>query len=114
MRERKCLYKIRESKENPTHFKEVDGERVVFKAHGLRSMGLLFLLAHEDAAWVGFFAAIELKQEIQSWEAECFNMRAAAWACACDNICSAIAVAIVYTNTNATGKVFCIGHELGK
>ena len=46
-------------KENPTHFKEVDGERFVFKAHGLRSMGLLFLLAHEDAAWVGLFAAIE-------------------------------------------------------
>ena len=88
--------------------------KVVFKAHGLRSMGLFFLLAHEDAAWVGLFAAIEFKQEIQSWEAKCFNMRAAAWACACDNICSAIAVAIVYTNTNATGKVFCIGHELCK
>jgi len=41
--------------------------KVVFKAHGLRSMGHLFCylvtlqLAHEDAAWVGLFAAIELK-----------------------------------------------------
>ena len=28
-RERKCLYKIKCIKENPTHFKEVDGERIV-------------------------------------------------------------------------------------
>jgi|GEM_PF-1080268 len=57
------LFLIDESKkENPTHFKYVDGERVVFKAHGLRSMGLIFLLAHEDAAGVSFFAAIEREQ----------------------------------------------------
>ncbi len=31
-------------KENPTHFKEVDGVKVVFKAHGLRSMGLCFVI----------------------------------------------------------------------
>ena len=31
-RERKCLYKIIEIKENPIHFKEVDGERL-FESH---------------------------------------------------------------------------------
>jgi hypothetical protein len=47
-------------------------------------MGLLFCylvtlqLAHEDAAGVGWIAAIEFKQQIQGWEAEGFNMRAAA------------------------------------
>ena len=91
-----------------------------FKAHGLRSMGhfcylvTLLPLAHEDAAWIGGFAAVELKQQIQSWEAEGFNMRAAAWACACDNVCNAIAVAIVDCNTSATGKVFCVGIKLCK
>jgi hypothetical protein len=109
------LFLIDESKkENPTHFKYVDGERVVFKAHGLRSMGLIFLLAHEDAAGVGWIAAIEREQQIQGWEAKDINLRAAAWASACDNICSAIAVAIIDCNTNATGKVFCISHELGE
>jgi hypothetical protein len=89
-----------------------------FKAHGLRSMGhfcylvTLLPLAHEDAAWVGGFAAVELKQYIQSREAKGFNMRAAAWACACEDVWNSIAVAIVYTNTNAAGKVFCVGHEL--
>jgi len=70
------------------------------------------LLAHEYAAGVGLFAAIEGEQQIQSWEAEGFNMRAAAWACACDDICNAIAIAIVDCNANATGKGFCVGHEL--
>ena len=51
--------KSNESKENPTHFKEVDGGRVVFKAHGLRSMGLFFLLAHEYTAGVGWITAVE-------------------------------------------------------
>ena len=71
-------------------------------------------LAHEDAAWVGFFAAIELKQKIQSWEAKDFNFWAAAWACAGENVCNAIAIAIVDSNTNAAGKGFCVSHELGK
>gem|GEM_PF-5063607 len=53
----------------------------------------LLLLAHENTAGVGLFAAIEREQQIQSWEAEGFNMRAAAWACACKNVCNAIAVA---------------------
>ena len=50
-------------------------------------MGRLFCylvtlpLAHKDAAWVGGFAAIELKQYIQSGEAKGFNMRATTWAC---------------------------------
>jgi hypothetical protein len=90
-----------------------------FKAHGLRSMGhfcylLTLSLAHEDAAWIGGFTAVEFKQQIQSWEAEGFDMGAAAWACAGKNVCNAISVAIVDANTNATGKVFCVGHELGK
>ena len=61
------LFCMMRDKENPTHLNEVDGGRVVFKAPGLRSMGLLFCylvtlqLAYKDAAWVGLFAAIELK-----------------------------------------------------
>ena len=35
---------------------------VVFKAHGLRSMGLLFLLAHEYTAGVGWVATVEGEQ----------------------------------------------------
>ena len=83
-------------------------------------MGLLFCylvtlpLVHEDAAWVGLFAAVELKQYIQSREAEGFNVRAAAWACAGDNIWNAIAVAIVYANANAACEVFCVGIKLRK
>ena len=37
------------------------GKKKKTKAHGLRSMGLFFLLAHEDAAGVSCIAAIELK-----------------------------------------------------
>ena len=83
-------------------------------------MGLLFCylvtlqLAHEYAAGVGWIAAIEFKQQIQSWEVKDINLWAAAWASACDNICNAIAIAIVDCNANATGKGFCVGHELGK
>jgi hypothetical protein len=72
----------------------------------------LFLLAHEDATWVGLFAAVELKQQIQSREAEGFDMRAAAWACAGKNVCNAIAVAIVDSNPGAACEIFCVGHEL--
>ena len=81
-------------------------------------MGYLFCylvtlqLAHKDAAGVGLFAAVEGEQQIQSWEAKDFNFWAAAWACAGDDICNAIAVAIVDTDANATGKGFCVGHEL--
>jgi hypothetical protein len=89
-----------------------------FKAHGLRSMGhfcylLTLSLAHEDAAWIGGFTAVEFKQQIQSWEAEGFDMGAAAWACAGKNVCNAIAVTIVYANASAACEVFCVGHELG-
>ena len=38
------------------------------------------MLGNKDAAWVGGFAAVELKQYIQSWEAKDLHMRAAAWA----------------------------------
>ena len=51
---------------------------------------------------------------MQGWEAEDLHMGAAAWACAGDNICNAIAVAIVYANANATGEIFCVGIKLGK
>jgi len=40
-------------------------------------------------------------------------MRAASWACAGEDICNAIAVAIVDANSNATGKGFCVGHGPG-
>ena len=39
-------------------------------------------LAHEDAAGVGWVAAEEREQQVQSWEAEAIDLRAAAWACA--------------------------------
>jgi hypothetical protein len=71
-------------------------------------------LTHEDAAWVGGFAAVKLKQYIQGWEAKGFNMRAAAWACAGENICNAIAVAIVDCNASAACEVFCVGIKLRK
>jgi len=50
-----------ERKSKPHPLQRGGWGKVVFKAHGLRSMGLFFLLAHKDAAWVGLFAAIELK-----------------------------------------------------
>ena len=90
------------------------------KAHGLRSMGhfwylvTLLLLAHEYAAGVSWIAAVEGEQQIQSWEVKDINLRATAWASAGKNVCNAISVAIVDANTNAAGKVFCVGHELGK
>ena len=74
----------------------------------------LFLLADEDAAWIGGFAAVEFKQQIQSWEAEGFNMRAAAWACAGKNVSNAIAIAIVDSNARAACEVFCVGIKLRK
>jgi hypothetical protein len=74
----------------------------------------LFQLTHEDAAGVSCFAAVEGEQQIQSWEVKDINLWAATWASACDNICNAIAIAIVDCNANATGKGFCVGHELGK
>ena len=39
-------------------------------------------LAHEDAAGIGWVATEEGEQQIQSWEAEAFDFRAAAWASA--------------------------------
>ena len=39
-------------------------------------------------------------------------MGAAAWACAGENVCNGIAIAIVDANANAAGKGFRIGHEL--
>jgi hypothetical protein len=95
-----------EVKENPTHFNEVDGERVVRNLHQW--------LADEDAAWVGGFAAVKLKQYIQGREAEGFNMGAAAWACAGENICNAIAVTIVNCNASPACEVFCVGIKLRK
>ncbi len=84
-------------------------------------MGLLFFcylvtlqLAHKDAAGVSWIAAVEGEQQIQGWEAKDINLWAAAWASAGDNVCNTIAIAIVDSNTNATCKVFCVGHELGK
>jgi hypothetical protein len=74
----------------------------------------LFRLAHEDASGVGWIAAVEGEQQIQSWEVKDINLRATAWACAGKNVCNAISVAIVDANANAAGKVFCVGHELGK
>jgi hypothetical protein len=81
---------------------------------GLGCLKVTKKLAHEYAAGVGWVAAVEGEQQIQSWEAKDINLRATAWACAGENICDAISVAIVDANTNATGKVFCVGHELGK
>ena len=52
----------------------------------------LFLLAHEDAAGVGWIAAVEGEQQIQGWEVKDINLRATAWACAGKNICNAIAI----------------------
>ncbi len=89
-------------------------KRVKVKAHGLRSMGLFFLLADEDAAGVSWVAAVEGEQQIQSWEVKDINLRAAAWASAGKNVCKAIAVAIVDSNASATGKVFCVGIKLCK
>ena len=40
-----------------------------------------FLLADEYTAGVGWIAAEEGEQQIQSWEAEAIDLRAAAWAC---------------------------------
>ena len=59
-------------KENPTHFKEVDGERFVRKS--------LSPLGNKDAAGVGWIAAVEGEQQIQGWEAKAIDLRAAAWA----------------------------------
>jgi hypothetical protein len=71
-------------------------------------MGLdyLFLLAYEDTAGVTWVAAVEGEQQIQSWEVKDINLWATAWACAGEDICNAIAVAIVDPNANATGKGF--------
>ena len=71
-------------------------------------------LAHEDAAWIGGFAAVEGEQQIQSWEVKDINLGAAAWASAGKNVCNAIAVAIIDCNANSACEVFCVGHELGK
>ena len=71
-------------------------------------------LAHEYATLISCIAAIEGEQQIQSWEAKDFNFWATAWASACEDICNAIAVAIVDADSNATGKGFWVGHELGK
>ena len=96
----------------------MDGE-VVFKAHGLRSMGRLFCylvplqLANKDAAGVGWIATVEGEQQIQSWEAEGINLWAAAFPCASDYVKDAITVAIANANSNATGEIFCIGIKLG-
>jgi hypothetical protein len=75
---------------------------------------LTLSLAHEDAARVGGFAAVKFKQQIQSWEAEGFDMGAAAWACAGKNVCNAIAVTIVDCNARAACEVFCVGIKLRK
>jgi hypothetical protein len=53
------------------------------KAHGLRSMGLFFLLAHEDAAGIGGVATEKRKQQVQGWEAEAFDFWAATRASPC-------------------------------
>jgi len=58
----------------------------------------LFLLAHEYAAGVSWVAAVEGEQQIQSWEIKDINLRATAWACAGEDICNAIGVAIVDAN----------------
>ena len=84
------------------------------KRKKLWAWNYLFLLAHEDAAWIGGFAAVELKQQIQSREAEGFYMGSTAWSCAGEDICNAIAVAIVDCNASAACKVFCVGIKLGK
>ena len=83
-------------------------------------MGRLFCylvtlpLAHKDAAGVSWVAAVEGEQYIQCWEAEDINLWTAAWACAGENVCNAISVAIVDANARAACKVLCVGHELGK
>ena len=71
-------------------------------------------LPYKNAAWVGWIAAVKREQQIQGWEAEDLHMGAAARASAGDNICNAIAVAIVYANANAACKVFCVGIKLRK
>ena len=71
-------------------------------------------LAHEDAAGVGWIAAVEGEQQIQGWEAEDINLWATSRACAGKDICNTIAVSIVDANPNAACEIFCIGHELGK
>ncbi len=97
---------------------EKESKREKVKAHGLRSMGLLFCylvtlpLGNEDAAWVGGFAAEEGEEQIQSWEVKDLHMRAAAWAYTGDQVCNAIAVGIVNGNANAPGEDFCVSHEL--
>jgi hypothetical protein len=60
------------------------------------------------------FTAVELKQYIQSREAEGFNMRATAWASAGEDICNSIAIAIVDCNASAACEVFCVGIKLRK
>ena len=74
----------------------------------------LFLLADKDAAGAGWIAAVEGEQQIQGWEVKDINLWAAAWACAGENICNAIAIAIIDANANAASEVFCVGHELGE
>ena len=71
-------------------------------------------LADEYAAGVGWIAAVEGEQQIQSWEVKDINLWATAWACAGEDICNAIGVAIIDANANAACEVFCVGHELGK
>ncbi len=84
------------------------------KRKKLWTWNYLFQLAHEDAAWVGGFAAVEFKQQIQSWDAKGFNMGAAAWACAGKYVCNAIAITIVDCNARTACEVFCVGIKLGK
>ena len=71
-------------------------------------------LAHEDTTLVSCIATVEREQQIQSWEAKDINLWGATWASAGENVCNAIAVAIVNANANAASEVFCVGHELGK
>ena len=71
-------------------------------------------LAHEDAAGVGWIAAVEGEQQIQGWEAKDINLWAAAWASTGKNVCNAIAVTIIDANARAACKVLCVGHELRK
>ena len=83
-------------------------------------MGLLFCylvtqpLGNEDAAWIGGFTAVEGEQQIQGWEVKDINLRATAWASACDDVCNAISVAIVYANARTACEFFCVGIKLGK
>jgi len=68
------LFLIDGIKENPTHFKEVDGVRFFRR--------VLKRLAYKDTTVVGWVATEEREQQIQGWEAEAFDFRAAACASA--------------------------------